>query len=137
MRTTRDRIRHTLCFEIIGLVLITPLGMWVYGLPATDMGVVALGSSLIATGWNYLYNLIFDHIMQHFKGHTYKSVPLRIIHAFLFEGGLLIVLMPLIAWYLHISLWDALTMDIGIAVFYMLYAFVYNWAYDRVFPIPA
>ena len=28
-------------------------------------------------------------------------------------------------------------MDIGFALFYMGYAFVFNWAYDRVFPIPA
>jgi uncharacterized membrane protein len=27
-------------------------------------------------------------------------------------------------------------MDIGFAAFYMVYAFVFNLAYDRVFPLP-
>jgi len=54
----------------------------------------------------------------------------------LFELGLLIVLMPFIAWYLNISLAHALVMDISFALFYVVYAFVFNWSYDRVFPLP-
>ena len=27
-------------------------------------------------------------------------------------------------------------MDLGFAGFYLVYAFVFNWAYDVVFPIP-
>lgn len=43
--------------------------------------------------------------------------------------------MPFIAVYLGISLWQALMMDISFAAFYMAYAFVFNWAYDRLFPL--
>ncbi|MGL5471006.1 MAG: chlorhexidine efflux transporter [Shewanella sp.] len=28
-------------------------------------------------------------------------------------------------------------MDMGFVIFYLVYAFFYNWAYDRMFPIPA
>ena len=35
-----------------------------------------------------------------------------------------------------ISLLQALVMDMALAAFYMAYAFVFNWAYDRVFPLP-
>ena len=44
--------------------------------------------------------------------------------------------MPFIAWYLNISLAHALVMDISFALFYVVYAFVFNWSYDRVFPLP-
>ena len=47
-----------------------------------------------------------------------------------------IVLLPFIAWYLGISPWQALVMDAGFAVFYVVYALAFNWAYDRLFPLP-
>lgn len=136
MRTTSDRVRHALLFELFGLALITPLGALVFGLPLFDMGVIGLGSATIAMVWNYIYNLWFDRAMQRLTGGTRKSVPLRVLHAVLFELGLLALLIPLIAWYLGIGLWAALVMDIAVAGFYVVYAFVFNLAYDRVFPLP-
>ena len=70
------------------------------------------------------------------KNSVQKTVLIRIVHAVLFEGGLLLLFMPMIAWYLKISLWEAFVMDIAMATFYLIYAFIYNWAYDHVFPIP-
>ncbi|SHE94593.1 Uncharacterized membrane protein [Kaistia soli DSM 19436] len=135
MRTTRDRIRHTISFEIIGLLIATPLAALAFGLPLADVGVVGLGTSLAAALWNYVYNLGFDHALVRLKGDTSRGVPLRVLHAVLFEGGLMIMLMPIIAWYLGISLFEALAMDVSFALFYMGYAFVFNLAYDRLFPI--
>ncbi|MBU1306546.1 MAG: PACE efflux transporter [Alphaproteobacteria bacterium] len=134
MRTTRDRIRHTLAFEIIGLALITPLGALTFSMPLHDIGVISLVSSLVAMGWNYVYNYGFDRLLLRLRGATKKSLPDRIVHAVLFELGLVLMLMPLIAWYLGISLWQALFMDIAFALFYMVYAFGFNLAYDRIFP---
>jgi uncharacterized membrane protein len=136
MRTTRDRIRHAISFEIIGLAIFTPFAAFVFGLPVGHIGVVGVVSATIATGWNYLYNLGFDRLMQRLRGDTQKTLALRIAHAVLFELGLLIVLLPFIAWYLGVSLWQALVMDIAFALFYLVYAFVFNWAYDRIFPLP-
>lgn len=136
MRTTRDRIRHTISFEVIGLALIMPLGALAFAMPIADIGVIGAGSATLAMLWNYLYNYGFDHLMQRWRGTTAKTLPLRVLHAILFELGLLIALLPLIAWYLGISLWQALIMDVSFALFYMGYAFVFNLAYDRVFPLP-
>ncbi len=136
MRSTSDRIRHAISFEIIGLALITPLGAFAFGMPIADIGVVGVASATIATGWNYLYNLGFDHLMQRMTGGTRKSLGIRVLHAALFEGGLLVALMPLIAWYLGVSLLQAFMMDVSFALFYLVYAFVFNWAYDRIFPLP-
>lgn len=136
MRSTRDRIRHAISFEIIGLMLFTPLASIGFGIPAHDIGVVAIVGATLATCWNYIYNLGFDHAMKRIRGSVQKTWPIRVLHALLFEGGLLLAMLPFIAWYLGVGIWEALVMDAAFAIFYLCYAFVFNWAYDRVFPLP-
>ncbi|WP_067339537.1 PACE efflux transporter [Stappia indica] len=136
MRSTLDRIRHALAFEIIGLAIITPLGALLFGLALADMGVIGVAAATLATVWTYIYNLGFDHAMMALRGDTAKSLRLRIAHALLFELGLLVILVPPIAWYLDIGLIEALVMDAALALFYVVYAFVFNLAYDTVFPVP-
>ncbi|PSJ39341.1 PACE efflux transporter [Zobellella taiwanensis] len=136
MRTTKDRIRHTLGFEIIGLLIFAPLASLVFDHNLLDMGMMALVGSLIATVWNYVYNLLFDHALLRLRGDVRKTTSIRVLHAFLFEGGLLLLFLPMIAWHLGITLWEAFVMDIAMSAFYLVYAFLYNLAYDRLFPLP-
>ena len=136
MRTVPDRIRHALSFEIIGLILVTPLGAVAFNVPLHEIGLITLVSATIATLWNYLYNVLFDRALQRWQGTTAKTPRIRIVHAVLFELGLLVALLPFISWYLGVSLWHALTMDISFALFYMGYAYLFNLAYDRLFPLP-
>lgn len=136
MRSTADRIRHALLFEIIGVILLVPLGNWVLDVSVHDMGVIGVGSAIIATIWNYVYNIVFDRGMLRVTGSTRKSFRVRVLHALLFEAGLLVILLPLMAWYLGIGLVEALVLDAVIVVFYVVYAFLYNLVYDRVFPVP-
>jgi len=136
MRTTADRIRHAVSFEVIGIIIATPLAAFAFHLPGGDSAVIVVASATVAMLWNYVYNLGFDHAMQRLTGGTAKTTRIRVAHAVLFELGLLMIMLPLVAWYLQISIWQALVMDIALALFYMGYAFVFNWAYDRVFPLP-
>lgn len=136
MRTIKDRIHHALGFEVIGLIIFIPIAMWLFDFDITSIGIAAVVGSIIATVWNYFYNLLFDHSMLKLRGSVYKSISIRILHALLFEGGLLVLLLPLLAWYFDISLWQAFLMDIAMVTFYLVHAFVYNWGYDKVFPIP-
>lgn len=136
MRTTADRIRHAISFEIIGIIIAIPFAAFAFHLPGGDSAVVVVASATVAMLWNYIYNLGFDHLMQRFTGGTAKTTRIRLVHAVLFELGLLTIMLPLVAWYLQISLWQALIMDIALALFYMAYAFLFNWAYDRLFPLP-
>ena len=136
MRTTADRIRHALSFEVIALCVATPVGAWLFHQPMHSMGVVTVVSATIAMVFNYLYNWGFDHAMLRFRGTVHKTVPICIFHAVLLELGLLAVLTPFIAIYLGVSFWTALMMDISLGLFYLSYAFVFNWLYDTIFPIP-
>ena len=88
----------------------------------------------VATAWNYLFNLGFDHLLNWRRGDVRKTLPLRVVHAVLFEATLLVLLLPLFAWWLGVSLAAALVMEISFAAFYMFYAFVFPWGYDILFP---
>jgi len=135
MRSTKDRIRHAVGFEIIGLLIFAPLASWVFGFELHSMGVVALTGSIVATVWNYFYNILFDNALLKLRGEVKKTIAIRVLHAALFEGGLLVLFLPAIAWYLDINLWAAFKMDIAMATFYLVYAFVFNWVYDKAFPV--
>lgn len=136
MRTGADRLRHTLGFEVLGLMISIPLFSLLTGQRVDHLGPLAIGLSLLATGWNYLYNLLVDHWMLRQLGRLEKRLIERVLHALIFELGLLLVVLPLTALWLGISLWQALWLDIGFSLFFVLYAFGYNLAYDRLFPLP-
>lgn len=136
MRTTTDRLRHAIGFEVIGLLLCIPLAVWGFGLNVHQAGPLTLGLSLAATVWNVAYNRLFDAGMARWLGRLEKTWWERVWHAIGFEAGLLVMTLPAIAWWLSVSLLEAFFVDLGLVVFYLVYAFVYNWAYDHVFPVP-
>src|SRR5690606_10986530 len=127
---------HATMFEIIGLAIFIPGSAFILDKPAADMGVIGIVSATTATVWNFLFNLGFDKAMLRFTGSVRKSMIVRVLHAILFEGGLIVLLIPFIAWYLGISLITALVMDIAIVVFSLVYAFLFNIAYDKLFSLP-
>ncbi len=122
-------------FEAVALAIVAPLGGLLFGVDLLHFGLVAVVSTTIAMGWNYVFNLGFDHALLRAGRSLHKTVQIRVLHAVLFEGGLLLLLVPFIAWYLQFSLRDALVMDLTLAAFYLVYAFAFNWAYDAVFPL--
>lgn len=136
MRTTSDRIRHAISFEIIGILIIVPLAAMGFGMHAEDISVVAIVSATIATLWNYVYNIGFDRLMKRWKGTVHKTLGIRLLHTIMFEAGLLAFTLPFIALYLGIGLWQAIVMDVAFVIFYLIYAFIFNWSYDQVFPLP-
>ncbi len=71
------------------------------------------------------------------RGSVRKTLALRVLHALLFEAGLVLVLVPFVAWYLGVGLYEAFLMDLALTVFFLVYAFLFNWAYDALFPLPS
>ena len=135
MRTHRDRIRHAVGFEIIALILSIPVMSFFFSFDIKDIGVIAIVGSIMATIWNYGFNIVFDKGMVRFKRSTFKTPAIRVLHVLLFESGLLMLYLPMVAWYLGISLWQAFIMDASLVGFYLFYNLSYNWAYDKIFPI--
>lgn len=132
-----DRIRQVALFEVGGLLLITPPFIWLSGVPASDSILLLVIIALIAALWNAGYNTGFDWLEGRWTGRTADCRPLlwRTVHALGFETGLLLVSLPIIMAWTGMGWLEALLADIGLALAYTAYAFVFNLVYDRVFPI--
>lgn len=127
-KSITERVCQALGFEGLALLICTPLLVWITGRPALEMGAVTLGLSLLALTWNIIFNSLFDRLKVRLQlsggGWT------RVLHALMFEGGLIIVAVPLIAAWLNISLVQAFMLDIGVLLFFLPYTYVYHWGYD-------
>ena len=137
LRSPLDRVRQVLFFELGGLLLITPPFAWLSGVPmAESLGLLA-AIAVIAALWNAAYNIAFDWIEGRLTGRLADHRPLvwRIVHAAGFEGGLVLMTLPMVMAWTGLGWWAALSADIGLALAYVAYAFVFNLAYDRLFPI--
>jgi uncharacterized membrane protein len=135
MQGIKRRVIHTLSFEIIGLIIAVPLFAWVFDAGLDHIGIMTAVMSLIAMAWNMAFNKLFElwELRQHDQRRTTKR---RVLHALGFEGGLLIVTLPLIAWWMQMNLWQALLTDLGYMLFFLVYGFVFNWGFDRIFGLP-
>ncbi|MFP3495961.1 multidrug/biocide efflux PACE transporter [Pseudomonas sp. SIMBA_059] len=125
-----ERIGQALGFEGLALLICTPLLVWITGRPALEMGAVTLGLSLLALTWNIIFNSLFDRLKVRLQ--LAGGAWTRVLHALLFEGGLIIVAVPLIAAWLNISLMQAFMLDIGVLLFFLPYTYVYHWGYDVI-----
>lgn len=127
-KSIAERFLHALVFEVLAIAICAPLGAWLLGYPLAQMGALTLMVSLIAMGWNMLFNALFD-LAQRRIGFQ-RNLAARAAHAVLFEIGLILAVVPLAAWWLAISLWRAFVLDIGIVLFFLPYTFAFNWVYD-------
>jgi len=124
-------------FELIGLITVTPLASWILDRDLVTIGSMSIFISFTAMCCNYLYNLAFDHVLKKLgRPLNHRPPKLRVLHAVLFEASLILITVPVVSWWLHMSLWQAFIADIGFALFFLFYAYVFNWAYDAVFPMP-
>jgi len=123
-----ERICQAIGFELLAILICTPLLAWIMDKPMLDMGVVTVLLAALALAWNVVFNGVFDRVLRHFA--VVHNAWTRVIHALLFEGGLVAVGVPLIAWWLDVSLWQAFLMDIGVLLFFLPYTYVYHWGYD-------
>ncbi|WP_439864240.1 multidrug/biocide efflux PACE transporter [Pseudomonas antarctica] len=129
-KSITERVFQALGFEGLALLICTPLLVWITGRPALEMGAVTLGLSLLALTWNIIFNSLFDRLKVRLQ--LSGGAWTRVLHALMFEGGLIIVAVPLIAAWMNISLMQAFILDIGVLLFFLPYTYVYHWAYDVI-----
>ena len=130
------RVLYVTLYELIAIAVATAGLAQLSGQGAGHSSVVAVAASAIAVLWYVVVNWAFERweSRQTVRG---RSVARRVAHAIGFEGGLVFTLVPLFAWWFKVSLWDAFVMDLALIVFFLCYTFVFNWAFDRVFGLPA
>ncbi|MDI1259000.1 PACE efflux transporter [Aquabacterium sp.] len=137
MQGLKRKLIYVTLFELIAicmsstlLALISTRDSLVYA------GMAAVASSAIALVWNLIYTSAFEYweARQAKKG---RGLLRRAVHALGFELGLVVLLVPLFAALLGLSLWDAFVYDLGLMVFFMVYTFLFNLGFDHVFGLPA
>lgn len=136
MQGIRRRIVYVVLFEGLAIAA-TAWGIRAFGdHSAADAGFVAVASSLIAVAWNFAFNSAFEawEARQPVRG---RGPGRRIAHTVMFEAGLIVFLVPMIAWRLGIPLWEAFVYDIGLMLFFLVYTFGFTLAFDRIFGLPA
>ena len=91
--------------------------------------------STIALCWNYVFNAGFEwwESRQVVKG---RSLIRRLVHGAGFEGGLTVMLVPVMGHWLDISYLNAFMANVGLLAFFFVYAIGFTWAFDRVFGLP-
>ena len=132
----RRKLVYVSLYEAIALA-ITSTGLAAgSGSSLQHAGVAAVASSVIAVLWNLLYNTLFERweSRQVVRGRSFRR---RVAHAVGFELGFIVTLVPLFAWWLDIGWWHALVLDLGLSMFFLVYTFAFNLAFDQVFGLPA
>jgi uncharacterized membrane protein len=135
MTPTTRRIVQAALYEGIAIAVVTPTLMLAFSHPPGSAFVLSALMSSIALTWNYLFNLVFERweTRQVVKG---RSLARRIAHGVGFEGGLALILLPVMAYWLEVSLWAAFVADMGLLAFFFVYTVAFTWAFDRIFGLP-
>lgn len=129
------RVVQAVLYETIAIACVAPMLVLVFGQsPLSSLGL-SLTMSSIALVWNYSFNALFERweARQTVKGRSWQR---RAAHGLGFEGGLALILVPVMAGWLGISWWQALVADLGILLFFLVYTVVFTWVFDRVFGLP-
>lgn len=135
MSPTRRRILQAVLYEAIAVAFVGPAMGLLFGQPVGSTLALAVLMSAVALGWNYLFNGMFEawEMRQPVKGRSFLR---RLAHGVGFEGGLILMLVPVMAYWLETTLLNAFLADLGILAFFFVYAIVFTWAFDRVFGLP-
>ena len=125
---TVERVFQALLFEAIALLIVIPTSVMIGGFDASKMAIVGIALSLFAMLWNYLYNLIFDKLAGFNR--SQRGAKVRIMHAVSFELGMVVITIPVVAWFLKITWQAAIILEAVFLVFMLIYTLVFNWIYD-------
>ncbi|HEX5373196.1 MAG TPA: PACE efflux transporter [Aquabacterium sp.] len=136
MQGVKRRIVHTLLYEALAIAFVT-VAVKLLGWSDTGgaMGLAVL-SSVLAMAWNLVFNLLFEAWERRQTRHG-RSALRRAAHALGFEGGLVLLTVPLFMWWLDLGWWAALVADLSLVLFFLVYTYVFNWVFDHIFGLPA
>jgi len=135
MTPTTRRVLQAVLYEVGAIAFVGPVLGFVFGQPAGSTFVLAVILSTIALCWNYVFNALFERweSRQAVKGRHFTR---RLAHGAGFEGGLTVLLVPVMAFWLETTFLAAFLANLGLLAFFFVYAIGYTWAFDKVFGLP-
>ena len=136
MQGFKRKLVYVTAYELIGM-MISALGLALLsGHKPASTGPLAMIITTIAVSWNFIYNYLFEWWESRQASRT-RTVRRRVLHAVGFQLTLVVYLIPLIAWWMNVSLVQAFLLDAALIVIIPCYTFVYNWIFDKLFGLPA
>ena len=135
MSPKRRRVLQAILYEVFAIAFVAPVLSVIFDEPPASTTGLAFVLSSIALGWSYVFNTIFERweVRQFVRG---RSFARRLVHGIGFEGGLAILLVPVMVLWLNISALNALLANLGLLAFFFVYAIAFTWTFDRVFGLP-
>ncbi|MDY7789309.1 PACE efflux transporter [Burkholderia ubonensis] len=135
MQGWKRRIVYVVLFEVLGILIASATLGALSGADAAKSGMLGVMISTTGVVVNFLYNVAFE-AWERRRAATTRSVGRRVLHAIGFQVALVTFLIPLIAWWLEVSLLQAFLYDAVLILFFPIFTFVYNWSFDGVFGLP-
>lgn len=136
MQGPTRKVVQAILYEVIAIAVLSPILSLIYDDGLAHAGALSVMLSASALIWNMVYNSLFEYWEARQTRRT-RTLGRRLLHSLGFEGGLVVMLVPLVAWWLDITWWSALATNLGLFVFFFFYALVFQWGFDRVFDVPA
>ena len=135
MQGWKRRVLYVVLFEVLGILIAATTLALLSGASAGTSGMLGVMISTTGVIVNFLYNLAFEAWERRLAVRT-RTVGRRVLHAIGFQIALVTFLIPLIAWWLGVSLRQAFLYDAVLIVFFPIFTFFYNWSFDAVFGLP-
>lgn len=126
---------QAILYEVFAIAFVGPVLGLAFEQPYASTMALAVVLSAIALCWSYLFNTGFERweSKQMVKG---RSFARRLAHGAGFEGGLTLILVPVMALWLQTSFLSAFLANVGLLFFFFIYAIGFTWTFDRVFGLP-
>ena len=130
----KRRVVYVILFEITAILFSTLILMLLNDNDSQDSLVVAIILSTIAVVWNYLFNTAFEwwEIRKQIK---VRTLAVRIVHAIAFEGGLVLICLPLFMFWYDVGLWEAFIIEAALLLFFLVYTFTFTLIFDQIFTL--
>lgn len=130
MVISKRRIIHALSYEVILLIIIAIALSFIFEVPMGVTGTLGVAMAVTSVIWNMIYNHFFEKYEK--KRQLKRTVPVRIMHAIGFEGGLMLVTIPMVAHAMNMSLFEAVLLDLSMTLCILVYTFIFQWCYDHI-----
>ena len=130
MLISRRRLIHAISYEVILLVIIAIALSFIFSMPLEVTGILGVIMAVISVIWNMIFNHYFEKVEHKYQWK--RTIPVRILHAIGFEGGLMLATIPIIAYMMKMSFIDSLILDFGLTMCILVYTFIFQWCYDLI-----
>lgn len=131
----KRRLVYVTVFEVIAIISSTFVLMFLSGSDASESLPVAVMVSVAAVIWNFIYNTAFE-AWERRKQVVKRTLLIRSAHAVGFEGGLVLICLPLYMIWYDVGFIKAFIMEAALLLFFLVYTFLFTLGFDKIFTLP-